>query len=204
MPRISARGGGVGRWLAGVMGGPKSLRLREDSRPRADRRRPLARTPRARHRSHRLQGGVAVAVAAVARRSCDRPRPGRPHAAFAVRARACGRPHDTTRGRRPRCAGACCEVVGAEQPEVVFHLAAQPMVRRSLLEPAMTYEVNVMGTVNVLEAVRARRRRGAGGRDRDLGQVLRERRSSPAAPSSSPTRSAAATRTRARRPARSW
>jgi CDP-glucose 4,6-dehydratase len=39
-------------------------------------------------------------------------------------------------------------------PEIVLHLAAQPMVRRSLREPAMTYEVNVMGTVNVLEAVR--------------------------------------------------
>src|SRR3979490_2709854 len=39
-------------------------------------------------------------------------------------------------------------------PEVVLHLAAQPMVRRSLRDPAMTYEVNVMGTVNVLEAVR--------------------------------------------------
>jgi CDP-glucose 4,6-dehydratase len=41
------------------------------------------------------------------------------------------------------------------RPEIVLHLAAQPMVRRSLLDPAMTYEVNVMGTVNVLEAVRA-------------------------------------------------
>jgi CDP-glucose 4,6-dehydratase len=40
------------------------------------------------------------------------------------------------------------------EPEVIFHLAAQPMVRRSLREPALTYEVNVMGTVNVLEAVR--------------------------------------------------
>jgi CDP-glucose 4,6-dehydratase len=39
-------------------------------------------------------------------------------------------------------------------PEIVLHLAAQPMVRRSLRDPAMTYEVNVMGTVNVLEAVR--------------------------------------------------
>ena len=39
-------------------------------------------------------------------------------------------------------------------PEIVFHLAAQPMVRRSLRDPAMTYEVNVIGTVNVLEAVR--------------------------------------------------
>lgn len=40
------------------------------------------------------------------------------------------------------------------QPEVVIHLAAQPMVRRSLIDPASTYEVNVIGTVNVLEAVR--------------------------------------------------
>lgn len=39
-------------------------------------------------------------------------------------------------------------------PEIVMHLAAQPMVRRSLRDPAMTYAVNVMGTVNVLEAVR--------------------------------------------------
>ena len=48
------------------------------------------------------------------------------------------------------------------RPEVVVHLAGQPLVRRSLRDPAGTYEVNVMGTVNVLEALRARRRaRGA-------------------------------------------
>jgi CDP-glucose 4,6-dehydratase len=40
------------------------------------------------------------------------------------------------------------------RPEVVLHLAAQPLVRRSLRDPAMTYAVNVLGTVNVLEAVR--------------------------------------------------
>lgn len=40
------------------------------------------------------------------------------------------------------------------QPEFVFHLAAQPLVRRSYEEPRLTYEINVMGTVNVLEAVR--------------------------------------------------
>lgn len=39
-------------------------------------------------------------------------------------------------------------------PEVVFHLAAQPLVRRSLLDPVGTYEVNVIGTANVLDAVR--------------------------------------------------
>jgi CDP-glucose 4,6-dehydratase len=41
------------------------------------------------------------------------------------------------------------------QPEIVFHLAAQALVRRSYEEPRLTYETNVMGTVNLLEAVRA-------------------------------------------------
>ncbi len=41
------------------------------------------------------------------------------------------------------------------EPEVVIHMAAQPFVRRSFQDPRSTYEVNVMGTVNVLEAVRA-------------------------------------------------
>lgn len=40
------------------------------------------------------------------------------------------------------------------QPEVVFHLAAQPIVRESYREPLYTYEVNVMGTVNICECVR--------------------------------------------------
>ena len=39
-------------------------------------------------------------------------------------------------------------------PEMVFHLAAQPLVRRSYADPLGTYETNVMGTANVLEAVR--------------------------------------------------
>jgi CDP-glucose 4,6-dehydratase len=43
------------------------------------------------------------------------------------------------------------------RPEVVFHLAAQPVVRRSLRDPVLTYAVNVMGTVNVLDAVRQAR-----------------------------------------------
>ena len=40
------------------------------------------------------------------------------------------------------------------QPEVVFHLAAQPLVRQSYNSPVDTFAVNVMGTVNMLEAVR--------------------------------------------------
>ncbi|MEQ1599415.1 MAG: CDP-glucose 4,6-dehydratase [Methylotenera sp.] len=40
------------------------------------------------------------------------------------------------------------------QPNIVFHLAAQPLVRYSYAEPVETYATNVMGTVNLLEAVR--------------------------------------------------
>jgi CDP-glucose 4,6-dehydratase len=40
------------------------------------------------------------------------------------------------------------------KPEVVFHLAAQPLVRRSYQNPAETFETNVLGTVNLLEAAR--------------------------------------------------
>ena len=40
------------------------------------------------------------------------------------------------------------------QPEIVFHLAAQPLVRLSYDIPVETYEVNVMGTINILEAIR--------------------------------------------------
>ncbi len=40
------------------------------------------------------------------------------------------------------------------QPEIVIHMAAQPIVRDSYKNPVYTYDVNVMGTVNVLECVR--------------------------------------------------
>jgi CDP-glucose 4,6-dehydratase len=53
-----------------------------------------------------------------------------------------------------RDARALEDAIRSERPEVVLHLAAQPLVRRSFQEPALTYEVNVMGTVNVLEAIR--------------------------------------------------
>ena len=42
----------------------------------------------------------------------------------------------------------------AARPEIVFHLAAQPLVRESYQDPRYTYETNVMGTVNLLECVR--------------------------------------------------
>ena len=41
-----------------------------------------------------------------------------------------------------------------EKPEIVFHLAAQPLVLESYNNPHYTYETNIMGTVNILEAIR--------------------------------------------------
>ncbi|NYE28076.1 CDP-glucose 4,6-dehydratase [Rhodanobacter sp. K2T2] len=41
------------------------------------------------------------------------------------------------------------------KPEIIFHLAAQPLVRRSYLESITTFDINVIGLVNLLEAVRA-------------------------------------------------
>lgn len=46
------------------------------------------------------------------------------------------------------------QAVEAARPDFVFHLAAQPLVRLSYDQPVATYATNVMGTVNVLEAVR--------------------------------------------------
>jgi CDP-glucose 4,6-dehydratase len=46
------------------------------------------------------------------------------------------------------------EVFSKYQPEFVFHLAAQPLVRLSYDSPVDTFEINVMGTINVLEAIR--------------------------------------------------
>lgn len=47
--------------------------------------------------------------------------------------------------------------VRRSDPDVVLHLAAQPIVRQAYQEPAETFSVNVLGTVNVLEAIRLRR-----------------------------------------------
>jgi CDP-glucose 4,6-dehydratase len=54
-----------------------------------------------------------------------------------------------------RDADAIRAAIGAAAPEVVLHMAAQPIVRRSYRDPAETYATNVTGTVNLLEAVRA-------------------------------------------------
>jgi CDP-glucose 4,6-dehydratase len=49
---------------------------------------------------------------------------------------------------------AVARIVADERPELVFHLAAQPLVRQSYLEPVETFETNVLGTVHLLDAVR--------------------------------------------------
>ena len=53
-----------------------------------------------------------------------------------------------------RDADSLTRAMQAARPDVVFHLAAQPLVRYSYVTPVETYSVNVMGTVNLLEAVR--------------------------------------------------
>jgi CDP-glucose 4,6-dehydratase len=52
-----------------------------------------------------------------------------------------------------RDADATSQAITSIKPDVVFHLAAQPLVRRSYAQPRETFETNVIGTLNVLEAV---------------------------------------------------
>lgn len=47
-----------------------------------------------------------------------------------------------------------CDVLARHKPEIVFHLAAQPLVRYSYSNPIETYQINVIGTLNVYEACR--------------------------------------------------
>lgn len=53
-----------------------------------------------------------------------------------------------------RDASKLTQIVRDVRPEVIFHLAAQPLVRTSYLDPLATYATNVMGTANVLESLR--------------------------------------------------
>jgi CDP-glucose 4,6-dehydratase len=53
-----------------------------------------------------------------------------------------------------REAQALAEIAEACQPQVVFHLAAQPLVRRSYCDPLGTWATNVQGSLNLLEALK--------------------------------------------------
>ena len=46
------------------------------------------------------------------------------------------------------------DLVRSVQPQIVFHLAAQPLVRRSYVEPLTTWSTNLMGSLNLLEALK--------------------------------------------------
>ena len=48
----------------------------------------------------------------------------------------------------------CIRTVTKHEPEIVFHLAAQPLVKLSYLDPLKTYNTNILGTANILEAIR--------------------------------------------------
>jgi CDP-glucose 4,6-dehydratase len=76
-------------------------------------------------------------------RECDHFRVARLHELFAHR------------DADLRDAAALAQAVRDVEPEVVFHLAAQPLVRASYEDPKRTFDTNVGGSVNVLEAVRA-------------------------------------------------
>jgi CDP-glucose 4,6-dehydratase len=54
-----------------------------------------------------------------------------------------------------RNAGKLREIIGRHAPDIVFHLAAQPLVRKSYEDPVETFDVNVMGTVKLLESLRS-------------------------------------------------
>lgn len=53
-----------------------------------------------------------------------------------------------------RDAESLTKAISEFKPEVIFHMAAQPLVRESYIDPLLTYQTNVMGTVNLFEAVR--------------------------------------------------
>jgi CDP-glucose 4,6-dehydratase len=63
------------------------------------------------------------------------------------------RTHATIGDIRDRLALA--KAMGEAAPDIIIHMAAQPLVRLSYAEPIMTYETNVMGTANLLEAARS-------------------------------------------------
>ena len=114
----------------------------------------LARSPRAADRPHGLQGRLAGAVAAVARRARDGLlRSTCPREPSLYELARVGEGMESIEGdvRDPEAIAAA---VAAAAPEIVIHMAAQSLVRRSFAEPRETYETNVMGTVNVLDAVR--------------------------------------------------
>ena len=86
-----------------------------------------------------------------------------------------------------RDARAVADAVAGARPEIVLHLAAQPVVRRAWREPAEAYAVNTLGTVHVLDAVHAHARDAAVVVDHQR-QVLRRPRQRAPLPRGRPAR----------------
>jgi CDP-glucose 4,6-dehydratase len=80
------------------------------------------------------------------------------------RSGACGEGRLTDLRGDVRDRGSLLEALRASSPQIVFHLAAQPLVRRSYEEPHLTYETNLMGIVNLLDVVREQADAGRGPR----------------------------------------
>ena len=102
-------------------------------------------------RAHWIQGELAFVVAGRARRRRNRVGARSTNAAESVRA---GTRCETLRSRRGdiRDFAQVKSALAECRPEVVIHMAAQSVVRRSYDDPIETYSSNVMGTVHVLEA----------------------------------------------------
>ena len=95
----------------------------------------LGRAPRARHRPHRLQGRLAEPLADRAGRPGVGLRARRPDRPVALRAGPRRRARRARRGRRPRRRARRARRSPGLRPEIVLHLAAQPLVRRSFRDP---------------------------------------------------------------------
>ena len=108
--------------------------------------------PCPRHRSHRFQGRVAGPVAAFAWRRRRRPgaRP-RPSLALDLLGLPAWR---TTPASTCATPAASAALQSRFQPEIVFHLAAQPLVRRGYRDPVATFATMSRALVHLLEAVR--------------------------------------------------
>ena len=111
-------------------------------------------SPRDGDRAHRLQGHLARDLAGRARRRGHRHRPAAGDRAVAVRAPAVSRRRIDSRIADVRSRELLARHLREAQPEVLFHLAAQPLVLAGLDDPVTTFQTNVLGVVNLLDAAR--------------------------------------------------
>ena len=161
MPRISARGGGAGAVEVGEVGMRCAAEIPHERCAEDTLRGPCRSTPTSGLDGACCSPATRASRARGCRCGCRRSgakvtglAPGAPTRPSFYELADVGAGMEHERAIDVRDAEAVREALREARPEVVLHLAAQPMVRRSLRDPAMTYAVNVLGTVNVLEAVR--------------------------------------------------